>query len=125
MLRLSLFLLASCVVTSHPVTVRQTGAGTAVVNLGNNTGSPAHLASGILYGIPDNQDQMPNHFFTDIGFNYARAGGAQEPAPARGWIWGLDEYKAGLSLAHFSILMITGSRTASLPRCPTIKKLGS
>jgi hypothetical protein len=45
--------------------------------LGNNTGSPEHLASGFIYGIPDTQDQIPDHFYTDIGFNYARAGGAQ------------------------------------------------
>lgn len=66
---------------------------TAVVNLGNNTGTPGHLASGILYGIPDTKDQIPTKFYTDMGFNYARAGGAQVPSPGRGWIWGLSEYK--------------------------------
>lgn len=65
---------------------RQTIEGTAVVNLNNNTGSPTHLASGILYGIPNTQDQIPDKFYTGIGFNYARAGGAQNPAPARGYV---------------------------------------
>jgi len=36
---------------------------------------------------------VADHFYTDMGFNYARAGGAQVPAPGRGWIWGYDEYK--------------------------------
>jgi hypothetical protein len=67
--------------------------GTSVVNLGNNTGIPGHLASGILYGIPDTPDQIPDHFYENMGFNYARAGGAQVAAPGRGWIWGLTEYK--------------------------------
>jgi hypothetical protein len=61
--------------------------------LGNNTGSPQHLASGFIYGITDTPNQIPDHFYTNIGFNYARAGGAQVPAPGRGWIWGLSEYK--------------------------------
>lgn len=63
---------------------------TAVVSLANNTGKPSHYASGVLYGIPDTQNQIPDHFYTDIGFNYARAGGAQVASPGRGWIW--NEY---------------------------------
>jgi hypothetical protein len=40
---------------------------TAVVNFSNNTGTPQHLASGLLYGVPDTLDQIP------VGhrFNYA------------------------------------------------------
>ncbi|KAL3412418.1 glycoside hydrolase superfamily [Aspergillus fumigatus] len=68
---------------------------TAQVNFANNTGKPQHLASGILYGLPDTPNQIPTKFYTDMGFNYNRAGGAQVPAPGRGWIWGLDEYKHG------------------------------
>lgn len=75
MYSISLILLA-CAAAS-PLTDRQAIEGTAVVNLSNNTGDPLHLASGFIYGIPDNQDQIPAHFFTDIGFNYNRAGGAQ------------------------------------------------
>lgn len=65
----------------------------ANVYFGNNTGAPQHLASGLLYGVPDAQGQVQDHWFEDIGFNYLRAGGAQLPAPARGWIWGLTEYE--------------------------------
>ena len=85
------FLLAA-VAAANPLASRQV-LGTSTVNLGNNTGTPAHLASGFIYGIPDTQNQIPDQFYTDMGFNYARAGGAQVPAPGRGWIWGLTEYK--------------------------------
>ena len=57
--------------------------GTSTVTLSNNTGTISHLASGILYGIPDTKNQIADSFYTDIGFNYARAGGAQVPAPVR------------------------------------------
>lgn len=78
-------------VAANPHVSRQV-SGTSTVNLGNNTGSIAHLASGFIYGIPDTEGQIPDHFYTEMGFNYARAGGAQVPAPGRGWIWGLTEY---------------------------------
>lgn len=67
----------------------------AVVNFNNNTGTPSHLAAGVLYGVPDQQGQIPDQFYTDMGFNYLRAGGAQLGAPARGWIWGVTEYEVG------------------------------
>ncbi|TVY48530.1 hypothetical protein LOCC1_G001308 [Lachnellula occidentalis] len=84
-----LLLLASA--SANPLEKRV--SGTSVVNLGNNTGSPTHLASGILYGIPDTPGQIPRNLYEDMGFNYARAGGAQVAAPGRGWIWGLAEYQ--------------------------------
>ena len=86
-----LSLLCAAIVAASPLESRDTI--TSTVNLSNNTGSPEHLASGFIYGIPDTENQIPDHFYTDIGFNYARAGGAQVPAPGRGWIWGLSEYK--------------------------------
>ncbi|EFX00271.1 hypothetical protein CMQ_7273 [Grosmannia clavigera kw1407] len=62
---------------------RTTVSGTAVVDLGVSTGAPQQLASGVLYGIPDEASQIPDHFYTDIGFKYCRAGGAQ--LPGQGW----------------------------------------
>jgi hypothetical protein len=81
-------------VHAHPTLQARDGT-TAVVNFANNTGSPKHLASGILYGVPDTANQIPNSFYTGMGFNYLRAGGAQVGAPGRGWIWGKTEYKVG------------------------------
>lgn len=34
-------------------------ATAAVVNFANNTGAPEHLASGTLYGLPENGNQIP------------------------------------------------------------------
>jgi len=55
---------------------------TATVNLGTTHGASKHLASGFIYGIPDTLNQIPDHWYTDIGFNYGRAGGAQLPSPS-------------------------------------------
>ncbi|KAH8589871.1 glycoside hydrolase superfamily [Bisporella sp. PMI_857] len=68
--------------------------GHAMVYLAENTGQPLHRASGILYGFPENETQIPDHFFTDIGYGLAgtRTGGGQLPEPLRGWTWGYDEF---------------------------------
>lgn len=70
---------------------RATVSGTASVYLDESTGAPQQLASGVLYGIPVQADQIPDHFYTDIGFKYCRAGGAQ--SEGLGWIGSLDEYQ--------------------------------
>ena len=57
---------------------------TATVNLAVSRGSPYHWASGFIYGIPDTPDQVPDHWYTDRGFRYGRAGGAPVPWPAGG-----------------------------------------
>ncbi|PNP61369.1 hypothetical protein FNYG_13852 [Fusarium nygamai] len=76
---------------------RQTSSNTATVDLSKGRGSPKHLASGFIYGIPDSgfgqsPTQIPDHFYTDMGFNYARAGGAQ--MNEGGWVQGLQAYAA-------------------------------
>lgn len=91
-LRKCLGLLALAAMTkANPLEGRQSTTTTAVVNFGNNTGTPQHLASGTLYGLPDATTQIPTHFFTDMGWNYERAGGAQ--STGKGWIWGLTAYQ--------------------------------
>jgi hypothetical protein len=72
--------------------------GTATVNLATPLGTPQHRAAGFLYGIPIAQDQIPDHFYTEMGFNYGRAGGGSEPAPARGWAYGSSEFTVGFDL---------------------------
>ncbi len=89
---ISLLLLLGTSLAFASPQVRQV-AGTSTVDLRNITGPPEHLASGFIYGIPDTPNQIPDHFYTQMGFRYARAGGAQVPAPGRGWIWGFTEYK--------------------------------
>lgn len=88
--------LAAGLATGAVLEQRQSSSNTAVVDLSKSRGPNKHLASGFIYGIPDspaNPNQIPDHFYTDIGFNYGRAGGAQLDAPCRGWIYGLNEYK--------------------------------
>lgn len=62
------------------------------VYLGENGGFPEQRASGVLYGIPDNGAQIPDHFYENMGFNNHRTGGAQSPEPCRGWTYGYDEF---------------------------------
>lgn len=71
--------------------------GASTVHLGENTGNPQHLASGFIYGMPDNETQIPDHFYTDIGFWNTRTGGAQLPAPCRGWTYGYDEFLVSIN----------------------------
>ncbi|RGP65405.1 glycoside hydrolase family 39 [Fusarium sporotrichioides] len=72
--------------------------GVATVDLAVTTGPPRHLASGILYGIPDKPDQIPERFYREIGFNYGRGGGSQLPN-TRGYAVSNDDYKERFSSA--------------------------
>lgn len=91
-------LLASVVATARAAAVapdhayRSSVLGTATIDLARPIGTPQHLAAGFLYGIPDTPDQIPDHFYTDMGFNYGRAGGSQLGSPARGWVYGTTEF---------------------------------
>jgi len=84
------------VALAAPTVEKRSVTGNAVVDLNTNTGTPLHLASGFIYGIPDTKNQIPDSFYSEIDFGYGRAGGAQTAAPGRGWIWGLTEYKVRL-----------------------------
>ncbi|ETS79918.1 hypothetical protein PFICI_07447 [Pestalotiopsis fici W106-1] len=76
---------------------------TATVDLSTTNGQPQHLASGFIYGIPDNYpNQIPDHWYSDIDFNYGRVGGAQLGEPARGWIWGMDEFSGRVNSAFLN-----------------------
>ncbi|KAF8312919.1 hypothetical protein DL93DRAFT_2081579 [Clavulina sp. PMI_390] len=70
-----------------PLEERQSSSMYTYVNLASNTGTSVHRASGILYGVPNAQGQIPSSFYTGMGFNYLSAGGAQDPSYT-GWIYG-------------------------------------
>lgn len=95
---LILGLIATTVAVS-PLIERESAAAATYVDLSSQQGAPQHLASGFIYGIPDTYNQIPGHFYTDIGFRYGRAGGAQEGAPNRGWIWGFSNYQGRFNSA--------------------------
>lgn len=70
--------------------IRASSQGTAAVDIGQTHGSATFLASGFIYGWPDNgtsaSTQIPDHLVTGFNFNASRAGRAQ--LPVRGWATG-------------------------------------
>ncbi|KAF2014204.1 glycoside hydrolase family 39 protein [Aaosphaeria arxii CBS 175.79] len=68
-------------------------SGSAVVFLDQQTGETQQLASGWIYGIPDSPDQIPDKFYTEVGFRYGRGGGSQLP-DTRGWYRSKADYDA-------------------------------
>ncbi|KAF4498443.1 glycoside hydrolase family 39 [Fusarium agapanthi] len=99
---------------------RQTSSNTATVDLSKGRGSPKHLTSGFIYGIPDSgfgqsPTQIPDHFYTDMALNYARAGGAQ--MSEGGWVQGLQAYAARFNLTKQNYLTSCkyGARFQLLP----------
>ncbi|KAI6777664.1 uncharacterized protein J7T54_002737 [Emericellopsis cladophorae] len=66
---------------------------TAVLDVAVRNGAPQQLASGIIYGTPDVQNQIPDRFYTETKLKYFRAGGAQLfGVGQRGWHY--NEYPA-------------------------------
>lgn len=63
---------AAAVLTwGKPIVTRD--SKTAVVQFGNDTGTPQHLASGILYGVPDAKNQIPVSNCCHLANLYANA----------------------------------------------------
>lgn len=85
--------------------VRPAATGVATVDVAEQTGPPRHLASGILYGIPDQPEQIPDHLYKDIGFNYGRGGGSQLPNTV-GFVQGVEDYRVG----HVLYLLLSNDR---------------
>lgn len=111
----SILLAVASAAPAEPLAPRQSSS--AIVDLSVNTGNPKHLASGFIYGIPDQPNQVQDHWYTDIAFQYGRAGGAQLGAPNRGWIYGLNEYKGRLSstLSNYNTCRKYGASFILLP----------
>lgn len=87
---LCLYTLTASSAWAAAVHKRQVDDRTVTVDLSANRGPPPHHGAAFIYGIPDTPNQIPDSFYTDMGFNYARAGGAQ--LEAGGWLQGPDEY---------------------------------
>lgn len=73
-------------VTSAATIRKKDVIGHAVVYLVEDMGQPLHRPSGILYGFPENESQIPDQLFTDIGYGLAgtRTGRGQLLEPLRG-----------------------------------------
>src|SRR5689334_23071122 len=94
-IRFLFFAALPLVSSSSTIESRQTASQTAYVDLGVTRGKPEHLASGWIYGIPDNfPNQIPNSWYTDVGFRWGKGGGGQLGRTGqRGWVVSLDDYK--------------------------------
>lgn len=57
------------------------------VDFSAGQGAPTYRASGWIYGMAEDASAPADHFFTDVGFRFMRAGGAQLDAPG-GWVAG-------------------------------------
>lgn len=53
------------------------------VSLTNVTGVPHNLASGILFGVPDNGSQRPQDVYSGYSLNFAHGGGPSLRSPRR------------------------------------------
>lgn len=95
-LALALTLAASASAAHLP---RQSPAGAAAVDLSSTRGPAQSLASGFLYGFPDNgtspSTHIPPSLVTPLKLPASRGGGSQLPAPDLGWaVGGYDSYVA-------------------------------
>lgn len=52
--------------TPTAVAKRQAASLTATVTLSSSLGTPSHLASGFIYGIPDTANQIADSFYTQM-----------------------------------------------------------
>lgn len=91
---LALTLAASAYAANVP---RRSAAGAATVDLSSTRGLAQSLASGFLYGFPDNgtspSTHIPPELVTPLNPPASRAGGSQLPAPDLGWaVGGYDSY---------------------------------
>jgi len=104
MMKYSALLLLPLLVTAIPAPVPAadgpTQSNTAIVDLTIKRGTPQKLASGIIYGVPNNPAQIPDKFYTEPGLKWFRASGAQLEAPSRGWAFG--EYTVSSPLADYN-----------------------
>lgn len=57
------------------------------IDFATSGSAPEQLASGTIYGMTEDGSLPQDHFFTDIKWNYMRAGGAQLDNPG-GWVGG-------------------------------------
>lgn len=65
----------------------------SVVNLAVDRGESQHGASGVLYGLPLDLNQIPDKWFLDMDYGYSRGGGSSLTAGGHAWITSFEDYK--------------------------------
>jgi hypothetical protein len=82
-----LLLVAAGAASAMALDPRQGSDRMASVDLAVTRGKPEHRASGFIYDIPDNfPNQIPLHWYTDMGITSCKGGGAQ--LKTMGWTCG-------------------------------------
>ncbi|KAF4462673.1 glycoside hydrolase [Fusarium albosuccineum] len=94
--------------------LKRDAAGTATVYLNEPSGKPQNLASGFIYGLPDDPDgsansEIPESYIKGIGFNYCRAGGAQLK-DSLGWVANQYEGRWNSTLSNYRTTRRYGGR---------------
>ncbi|KAF5534685.1 glycoside hydrolase family 39 [Fusarium mexicanum] len=108
---LGIYFSGSVLAAANPV--KRDIAGTATVFLDQPSGKPEKLASGWIYGFPDNADgtantDIPQKYIKDVGFKYNRAGGAQ--TPYKGWARNEYEGRWKSSLSNYRTTRRNGGK---------------
>ncbi|GAC96570.1 glycoside hydrolase [Pseudozyma hubeiensis SY62] len=75
--------------TASPIAKR--ASDTTTVHLNQCSGSPAHFAQGVLYGV--NGTSPPQSYITDLGINYLSEGGAQIDSQPSGYAASMASYQ--------------------------------
>ncbi|PNP74354.1 hypothetical protein FNYG_12403 [Fusarium nygamai] len=91
-----MWIIKACSVLAAVCTVAADSAG-PTIDFSSNTGEPQHLAAGILYGIPDDVNQIPDDLLSGFGFNYYRGAGAQV---SHGWSYDEAGFQERFESAH-------------------------
>lgn len=105
---------AAMVVGGVPVPVAHAQVDGVTVDFSADNGVPEQRASGILYGISEDGSQPGDDFFTEIGFGYERAGGAQLDSPG-GWAAGKYQRRWDATLAQYNRTVSLGGEFVLLP----------
>jgi hypothetical protein len=76
--------------------------------------APSYHAAGTLYGMTENGNLPPDHFYSDIKFRFERAGGAQLDSPG-GWVAGRYARRWNATLAQYRRTVALGGTFVILP----------
>ncbi|KAK7458323.1 hypothetical protein Landi51_01146 [Colletotrichum acutatum] len=79
----------------------------SVVNLAVDRGESQHGASGVLYSLPLDQNQIPDKWFIDMDYGYSpRGGGSSLTAGGHAWITSFNDYKVRMNGVIFNYRIV-------------------
>ncbi|KXH66685.1 hypothetical protein CSAL01_06649 [Colletotrichum salicis] len=77
-----------------------------VVNLAVDRGEYQHSASGVLYDLPLELNQIPDKWFLDMDYGYSHGGGSSLTYGGHAWITSFEDYKVHMNgvIANYRIV---------------------